>query len=77
MWFPLFVFTIFRFAGGKDEFYSRFSPIFPGLAKLFLNMDPKSVFGYQVLFWHKGFLPCFVWDGVIAGISGRPVPRMP
>jgi hypothetical protein len=54
-----------------------FSPIFLELEKVIFE------YGSQIGVWLSGaflaqrFFTVFVWDGVIAGISGRPVPRLP
>ena len=78
MWFPLFVFSIFMILlVGKDELYARFLANFSGVGKLIFE------YGSQIGVWLSGaflaqrFFTVFVWDGVIAGISGRPVPRLP
>jgi hypothetical protein len=78
MWFPLLVFSIFMvLLVGKDELYSRFLANFSGVGKVIFE------YGSQIGVWLSGaflaqrFFTVFVWDGVIAGISGRPVPRLP
>ena len=78
MWFPLFVFSIFMILLiGKDELYSRFLANFSGVGKVIFE------YGSQIGVWLSGaflaqrFFTIFVWDGVIAGVSGRPVPRLP
>ncbi len=78
MWFPLLVFSVFMILlVGKDELYSRFLANFSGVGKVIFE------YGSQIGVWLSGaflaqrFFTVFVWDGVIAGISGRPVPRLP
>lgn len=78
MWFPFVVFSIFMtLLVGKDELYSRFLANFSGVGRVIFE------YGSQIGVWLSGaFLvqrsvSVFVWDGVIAGISGRPVPRLP
>ena len=78
MWFPLLVFSIFMILlVGKDELYSRFLANFSGVGKVIFE------YGSQIGVWLSGaflaqrFFTVFIWDGVIAGISGRPVPRLP
>ena len=78
MWFPLFVFSVFlMLLIGKEELYSRFLANFSGVGKVIFE------YGSQIGVWLSGaflaqrFFTIFVWDGVIAGISGRPVPRLP
>ena len=73
MWFPLFVFSIFMILlVGKDELYARFLANFSGVGKVIFE------YGSQIGVWLSGaflaqrFFTVFVWDGVIAGISGRP-----
>ena len=78
IWFPLFVFGIFMFLLlGKDELYSRFLRNLSGVGRVIFE------YGSQIGVWVSGallaqrFITVFVWDGLIAGISGRPVPRLP
>jgi hypothetical protein len=78
MWFPLLVFSIFMILlVGKDELYSRFLANFSGVGRVIFE------YGSQIGVWLSGaflaqrFFTVFVWDGVIASISGRPVPRLP
>ena len=78
MWFPFVVFSIFMtLLVGKEELYSRFLANFSGVGRVIFE------YGSQIGVWLSGaFLvqrsvTVFVWDGVIAGISGRPVPRLP
>ena len=78
MWFPMMVFSIFMFLlVGKNELYSRFLDNFSGVGRVIFE------YGSQIGVWLSGaflaqrFVTVFVWDGVIARISGRPVPRLP
>ena len=78
MWFPLFVFSVFlMLLIGKEELYGRFLANFSGVGRVIFE------YGSQIGLWLSGaflaqrFFTVFVWDGVIAGISGRPVPRLP
>ena len=78
MWFPIVVFSIFMILMiGKDELYDRFLANFSGVGRVIFE------YGSQIGVWLSGaflvqrFVTVFVWDGVIAGISGRPVPRLP
>ena len=78
MWFPFVVFSIFMILLiGKDELYGRFLANFSGVGRVIFE------YGSQIGVWLSGaflvqrFVTVFVWDGVIAGISGRPVPRLP
>lgn len=78
IWFPLLVFSIFMILlVGKNELYNRFLANFSGVGKVIFE------YGSQIGVWLSGaflaqrFFTVFVWDGVIAGISGRPVPRLP
>ena len=78
MWFPFVVFSIFMILLiGKDELYDRFLANFSGVGRVIFE------YGSQIGVWLSGaflvqrFVTVFVWDGVIAGISGRPVPRLP
>ena len=78
MWFPMMVFSIFMLLlVGKNELYSRFLDNFSGVGRVIFE------YGSQIGVWLSGaflaqrFVTVFVWDGVIARISGRPVPRLP
>ena len=78
MWFPFVIFSIFMILLiGKDELYDRFLANFSGVGRVIFE------YGSQIGVWLSGaflvqrFVTVFVWDGVIAGISGRPVPRLP
>ena len=78
MWFPLFVFSTFLILLiGKEEVSSRFLANFSGVGKVIFE------YGSQIGVWLSGaflaqrIFTVFFWDGIIAGISGRPVPRLP
>ena len=78
MWFPMLVFTIFMFLLiGKEELYGRFLSNFSGVGRVIFE------YGSQIGVWLSGaflmqrFVNVFIWDGLISGISGRPVPRLP
>ena len=57
--------------------YDRFLANFSGVGRIIFE------YGSQIGVWLSGaflaqrFVSVFVWDGVIAKISGRPVPRLP
>ena len=59
---------------GKDQLYDRFLANFSGVGRIIFE------YGSQIGVWLSGaflaqrFVSVFVWDGVIAKISGRPVP---
>lgn len=78
IWFPVIVFSIFMsMLIGRDELYSSFLSNFSGVGKVIFE------YGSQIGVWMSGaflaqrFFTVFVWDGLIAGISGRSVPRLP
>ena len=78
IWFPLFLFALFMvMVVGKEELYDRFLSNFSDVGRIIFD------YGSQIGVWISGaflvqrFFTVFVWDGVIAGISGRPVPRLP
>ena len=78
LWFPVVVFSIFMILLiGKDQLYDRFLANFSGVGRIIFE------YGSQIGVWLSGaflaqrFVSVFVWDGVIAKISGRPVPRLP
>ena len=39
--------------------------------------DSNRAYGCLLLFLFNEWSPYLCWDGLIAGISGRPVPRLP
>lgn len=78
MWFPVFVFSVFIILLlGKEELYERFLSNFSGVGKVIFEYGSPIGVWLSGAFLAQRFFTVFVWDGVIAGISGRPVPRLP
>jgi small-conductance mechanosensitive channel/CRP-like cAMP-binding protein len=78
IWFPLTVFTIFMMmVVGKEELYSRFLSNFSGVGRVIFEYGSQIGVWFSGAFLAQRFISIFVWDGVVAGISGRMVPRLP
>ena len=78
IWFPLSLFAAcMSLLIAKDELYVRFLSSFSGVFQVIFE------YGSQIGVWLSGaflvqrFISVVVWDGMIAGISGRAVPRLP
>ena len=77
LWIPVSVFFFFLASiFSRDELLVHFCkciPIYPSdykLRKPNRTLDVVCIFGQRMT-------TVFVWDGLIAGISGRSVPRLP
>ena len=78
IWFPLMVFAIFMtMVIGRDELYSRFLSNFSGVGRVIFEYGSQMGVWFSGAFLAQRFISVFVWDGVVAGISGRTVPRLP
>ncbi len=78
LWGPILVFVTFLLVLlSRDELVSRF------LANASIVARDFFVYGVQIGVWVSAaflvqrLLTVFLWDGLIARISGRPVPRLP
>ena len=78
IWFPLSLFAAcMSLLIARDELYIRFLSSFSGVFQVIFE------YGSQIGVWLSGaflvqrFISVVVWDGMIAGISGRTVPRLP
>lgn len=78
LWFPLSAFLFFFLSIlSKEEMLARF------LGNASVVVIQVVEYGSQIGLWlSSAFLiqrmvTVFIWDGLIAGISGRPVPRLP
>lgn len=78
LFFPVFLFFFFLFfLLSKDELIEKFLGNASSLVEIGFS------YGSQIGMWLSGaflfqrVITVFFWDGLIAGISGRPVPRLP
>ena len=78
LWIPLSFFLFFLVSiVSKEELFIRF------LGNASLVVRDIVEYGSQIGLWvstaflAQRLITVFVWDGLIAGISGRPVPRLP
>jgi len=78
LWIPLSFFLFFLVSiASKEELFIRF------LGNASLVVRDIVEYGSQIGLWvstaflAQRLITVFVWDGLIAGISGRPVPRLP
>ena len=78
LWGPILVFMVFLLVLlSRDELVSRF------LENASMVARNGFVYGVQIGMWISAaflvqrLLTVFLWDGLIASISGRPVPRLP
>jgi len=78
LWIPLSVFLFFLVSiFSKEELLERF------LGNASLVVHQVVLYGTQIGLWMSSafliqrMVTVFVWDGLISGISGRPVPRLP
>ena len=78
LWAPILVFVVFlTVLLSREELVARF------LGNVSLVARNGFVYGVQIGMWVSAaflvqrMVTVFLWDGVIAGISGRPVPRLP
>ena len=78
LWIPLSFFLFFLVSiASKEELFVRF------LGNASLVVRDIVEYGSQIGLWvstaflAQRLITVFVWDGLIAGISGRPVPRLP
>ena len=75
---PSFIFCFFFFfLMSKDELVEKF------LGNVSSVVESGLAYGSQIGMWLSGaflvqrLITVFFWDGLLAGISGRPVPRLP
>ena len=78
LWIPLSFFLFFLVSiASKEELLVRF------LGNASLLIRDIVEYGSQIGLWVSAaflvqrLITVFIWDGLIAGISGRPVPRLP
>ena len=78
LWIPVFAFLFFLISiVSKEEFLARF------LGNASIVMHQVVEYGTQIGLWLstaflvQRMITVFIWDGLIAGISGRSVPRLP
>jgi small-conductance mechanosensitive channel len=78
LWIPLSAFLFFLVSiVSKEELFARF------LGNASLVFRQVVEYGSQIGLWLstaflvQRMITIFIWDGLIAGISGRPVPRLP
>lgn len=78
LWVPILVFLAFLTALlSREEFVERF------MSNASLVARNGFFYGVQIGMWLSAaflvqrMISVFLWDGLIAGISGRPVPRLP
>jgi small-conductance mechanosensitive channel len=78
LWIPLSVFLFFLVSiFSNEELLERF------LGNASMIVHQVVLYGTQIGLWMSSaflfqrMVTVFVWDGLISGISGRPVPRLP
>ena len=78
LWIPVCIFMFFLLSiFSRDELLDRFL----GNASLIVRQTIE--YGIQIGLWISAaflvqrLITVFVWDGLISGISGRPIPRLP
>ena len=78
LWIPLSIFLFFLVSiFSKEEILDRF------LGNASVVVHKVVLYGTQIGLWMstaflvQRLVTIFIWDGLISGISGRPVPRLP
>ena len=78
LWVPILIFLLFLLALlSREELVTRF------LSNASMVARNAFIYGVQIGLWISAaflvqrMITVFLWDGVIARISGRPVPRLP
>ena len=75
---PIFIFCFFLlFLLSKDELITKFIGHASSVLVGFVTYGSQIGLWLSAAFLVQRVITIFFWDGLIAGISGRPVPRLP
>lgn len=75
---PIFIFCFFLlFLLSKDELITKFIGHASSVLVAFVTYGSQIGLWLSAAFLVQRVITIFFWDGLIAGISGRPVPRLP
>jgi small-conductance mechanosensitive channel/CRP-like cAMP-binding protein len=78
LWIPLSFFLFFLVSiSSKEELLIRFLGNASEVVKDVVEYGSQIGLWMSTAFLAQRLITVFVWDGLIAGISGRPVPRLP